>query len=515
MDSVTVIADEYWPLLKRRDPYCAVVAGGEIDVIEPVDEGTVALQSAEARALLDRLSAVVIPAEDEDLAAVLEMLLRRHAGWVDQMWHIHPAAPYQSRLLPTVAKGIAHRPEGERAHLVPQFAARLRSIAGLVREQRARGIVLPREALAESRSTWLALRSELSTSLFDEAVAQACTDVLAEIEASKTVAGEAVGVHSLPGGDEIYRAFVRQEMTLDTDPDDLHQLGLEQCAELSDQMAELRSKLGGPADDVEARSWVAAQPHLYAESPDAVAALYRRHMRHAEPGIAELFRVFPQAPYDVRRADPAVESALAFGYYRIPTPSDPVGLYLFNGSGLGSRSQLTAAALILHELVPGHHFHLARQNENADLHPVQRYAIGLTAFEEGWAEYASGLGWELGSYEDDWDAYGRLCHERYTATRLVVDTALNLGRWNLPRAHAFMRANTLDDDGQIALEALRYATDLPAQALAYRGGYLAFQEARESSLGGDILDVHEAMVGGGAVPLTRMRQRVDQVASPV
>ena len=36
-----------------------------------------------------------------------------------------------------------------------------------------------------------------------------------------------------------------------------------------------------------------------------------------------------------------------------------------------------------------------------------------------------------------------------------------------------MRANTLEGDSLIASETLRYATDMPAQALAYRTGFLA------------------------------------------
>ncbi|MFC9250424.1 DUF885 domain-containing protein [Amycolatopsis thailandensis] len=513
MDSVTALADEYWSLLKRRDPYYAILSGEQLGSIEPIDEAHVAAQSEEARGLLDRLSRTERTPDEEDLASVLEALLRSHSAWASHLWHIHPVAPYQSITLTDIAQGISARPERERAHLSAQFAARIRSIAALVREQRSRDIVLPRPAVSGARTTWIGLHTRLATLLQDEDVEKACADVLREIDTSAAVAREVVGLAHLPDGAEVYREFVRQETTNDVDPDELYRLGVEECARLSERMAEVRSRLGGPADEDEARVWVQAQPHLYAESPDAVAAAYRRHIARVEPGIPSLFRIFPEANYDVRRADASVEAGLTFGYYQAPTPDEPVGLYRFNGSSLDKRLQLTSAALILHELVPGHHFHLARQNADTTLHPLQRYASGLTAFDEGWGEYASGLGWELGAYEDDWDAYGRLSHERFTAQRLVVDTALNLGHWTLPRARAFMRANTLEDDGQIATETLRYATDMPAQALAYRSGYLAFQHARESASGTDIRDIHEAMIGSGAVPLSRMRQRVDQAAA--
>ncbi|RJO70079.1 hypothetical protein D5S18_29955 [Nocardia panacis] len=52
------------------------------------------------------------------------------------------------------------------------------------------------------------------------------------------------------------------------------------------------------------------------------------------------------------------------------------------------------------------------------------------------------------------------------------------------------------------------ATDLPAQALAYRRRYLTFQQARQSAPGLDIRDIHRTMLEKGTVPLPRMRERV-------
>jgi uncharacterized protein (DUF885 family) len=277
-------------------------------------------------------------------------------------------------------------------------------------------------------------------------------------------------------------------------------------------MAGIRTRLGGPPNDAEARDWATAQPHLYAPSPEAVAERYRSVMRRLEPHLSSYFHTLPQAPYDVERLDPAAEAGMTFGYYQTPGPGQPVGRYLFNGSGLNERSQLNAVALILHELAPGHHFQICGLAEDTTLHPIQRLGH-LTAHKEGWAEYASGLGWEMGLYEDDWDAYGRVAHERFTAQRLVVDTAMNLGWWGLDRARAFMRANTLEGDSLIATETLRYSTDSPAQALAYRTGFLAFDQARRDAGDTDVRDVHAAMLGGGTVPLHAMKARVRRLTA--
>jgi uncharacterized protein (DUF885 family) len=208
---------------------------------------------------------------------------------------------------------------------------------------------------------------------------------------------------------------------------------------------------------------------------------------------------------------------MTFGYYEPATRAQPVGLYRFNGSSLATRSLLTAAAVIYHELIPGHHFHVARQAENQQLHPLRRHMFFNVspAYMEGWAEYAADLGWSMGLYDDPWDAYGRLAQERLTATRLVVDTAMNTGRWDLSEARTFMRQNVVDTEPQIVTESLRYATDVPAQALAYRTGYRAFTRLREraqSALGArfDERDFHEWVIECGTLPIPTLEARVER-----
>jgi uncharacterized protein (DUF885 family) len=228
-------------------------------------------------------------------------------------------------------------------------------------------------------------------------------------------------------------------------------------------------------------------------------------MAALEPKISGWFSRLPRAPYGVARLPQHMEAGMTYGYYQPPTPSDPVGRYMYNGSDLSKRSMLTAATLIFHELAPGHHFHLARQAEDESLPDVRREAMDIGAFNEGWAEYAAGLGWEMGLYDDPYDRYGRLVHERFTAQRLVVDTGLNLLGWSLERARRYMKDNTTESDVQVATETLRYSTDLPGQALAYRLGFLELQRLRaqaQERLGPrfDVRAYHEAVLRQGALP---------------
>lgn len=325
-----------------------------------------------------------------------------------------------------------------------------------------------------------------------------------------------VGWASYDGGGEAYREFALRETTLASDPDELHRVGLEQCEILADRMREVRSALGFRGDEAEFHRRLEHEPRLYAASSAEIAQRLETYIARIEPLLDDYFWDKPQTPYGVARLDRALEDALTFGYYEPATLTQPVGLYRFNGSNLTRRSLLTAAAVIYHELIPGHHFHVAAAAESPTLPRLRREGFFVaTAFMEGWAEYAAGLGWEMGLYEDPWDAYGRLAQERLTATRLVVDTAMNLGRWDLQQARQFMRCNIADTEPQIRTESLRYATDVPGQALAYRVGYLSFAGLRALATarigaGFDIRDFHQAALGAGTVPLDVLTSRVDR-----
>jgi len=206
---------------------------------------------------------------------------------------------------------------------------------------------------------------------------------------------------------------------------------------------------------------------------------------------------------------------MTYGYYQVPTSTDPKGVYLFNGSMLEQRTLLNAAALSYHELVPGHHFQINLSRENRALSAFRRNAL-YTAFTEGWGEYASDVAGEVGMYSDPYDRAGRLAMDLFLSTRLVVDTGMNALDWSRERAMEFMRAHTLESEAQIATETLRYSTDIPAQALAYKMGSRGIHELRDATRKrlGDRFDIrrfHDAVLAQGAMPLSVLERHLERV----
>src|SRR5262245_36284925 len=202
------------------------------------------------------------------------------------------------------------------------------------------------------------------------------------------------------------------------------------------------------------------------------------YVQNILPKIDSYFMKLPNAPYGVKRLDPGLEASMTFGYYQVPTKADPKGYYNYNGSDLKDRSLLDAGSLIYHELIPGHHFQLNLQSENEALPPFRREG-GQTAYVEGWAEYSSDLAEQMGMYRDPYDLYGRLTADMFLTVRLVVDTGMNYMGWSQEKAMQYMKENTLLSETQIRSESLRYSTDIPGQALAYKMGSKKIQELRK------------------------------------
>jgi uncharacterized protein (DUF885 family) len=186
---------------------------------------------------------------------------------------------------------------------------------------------------------------------------------------------------------------------------------------------------------------------------------------------------------------------------------------MFNGPNLSAGPLNNIGALNYHELVPGHHFHLATQNENETLHPLRRKTF-INAFNEGWAEYAATLAGEMGMYPKTEEKFGRLMMDAFLTCRLVVDTGMNTLGWSLEQARDYMRENAFMPETEIRSESVRYSCDIPGQALAYKLGDTVLLEARETmraALGNrfDIRDFHDAVLKPGALPLSVVKENVE------
>lgn len=547
---VKEIADADWQHTLDQNILLRSKYGLPINKLPDISPEQIGKDADYARSLIRKIDAIPKQKLDHEDVLTLEILRWQAQNTVEAQkyyWHTFPVTPYVvGRSLNFIHQVLAsHRfkTADDMANylgLVDQYAAYLDQMLAKLKGQEAKGIRLPKPeipavvelfsahranseklfSVAPSRLESLAAAStgDLQTRLqaaIKERIDPAFDRLLAFLQGDyRGRAPETVGCSQYPNGKDHYRHLLRLYTTLDLTPEQVHAVGLKRVGELSRQMQQIRDGLGFKGTQAEFHQMLRTDPRFLAKTPAEVEERYMGYIRRIEPLISRYFSKTPKAPYGVKRLNPAIEGSMTFGFYQPPTPDNPTGLYYFNGSQLQDRSLVMAGPLIYHELIPGHHFHLASQNENTSLPLARREFLSAGAFNEGWGNYAAGLAAEAGMLDDPYDKYGKAIFDMFLSVRLVVDTGMNYYGWPLERARDYMKQHTFQSETEINSETLRYSTDLPGQALAYRIGVDKIEELRrkaKAELGEkfDLRAFHNAVLGSGAMPLSVLEKHVD------
>lgn len=387
---------------------------------------------------------------------------------------------------------ILERAQGQVKALLAQGEADNDIVAGLVR----RSATIPGVA-PEMREAAIAE----ATRLVQQRVRPALQRVATFLEELHPRTTADAGLWRLPEGEKAYAQALAQFTTTRMSAEQIHALGLREVARIEAEMDRALKGLGRSEGPVGERLRALNRELQPPAEPDPRPALIERYtaaVRDAERRAAALFNLKPQAPVEVRRV-PALTERTAAAHYTTPAPdgSRP-GVFWMPLPG-PSFNLLGMRSLAVHEAVPGHHFQIALQQEQATLPRWRQRRIfsGGSAHSEGWALYAERLALEEGWYEGDPHALlGALDAQLFRARRLVVDTGLHAFRWSREQAIAY---------GIGAQEVERYVAN-PGQATAYMVGMLhilALRDEARATLGArfSLKAFHDVVLKTGSVPL--------------
>jgi uncharacterized protein (DUF885 family) len=541
------LIDDAWEEL-RRSVFVQQLQGVRPTRLPDLSFAEAERKSAVGRSLLARADAIAADRLPHDVALSVRLVRYRARAWASEAdWYwtvIDPAGVgFFGLFLPTAYCG------GFLLNFIRQFATEWRfdeagdldrylglaaDYARLIDQMRvrtvgqaARGILLPRPQAeqavallgafrAQARPTWEvaagrlmavrgeAFRAELARRI--DAIERAFDEFLGIFsERSLATAPETVGIGQYPGGAEIYAELVKLHTTLDLTPEQVHAIGHQRMERIEAEMAQIRAAVGftGTAEAFRAR--LDQDPRWRADTVPGVAAVFQRYIDRMAGRFGECFGSGAKAPHGVAPLPGALQASMTFGYYDAPKPTRRSGVYLFNAANLTKAALYNLGALTYHELVPGHHLHLATQGENETLHPFRAHSF-VNAYNEGWAEYSATLAGEMGMYSESEERYGRLVMDAFLTCRLVVDTGMNALGWSLERAREYLRAHCAMAETEIRSETIRYSCDIPGQSLAYKMGdtqILEFRDRMRQALGDrfDIKRFHAAVLGPGALPL--------------
>lgn len=543
------LLDRFMVRAERENPHAAMLSGKKPKGMPDFSYAAAEETAAFAESMLAEVNAIPegkLTHQERLTLAMLKRALGLQREALKHYWLSFDATPYQAGLafsqLPKLLHAFDLSDSSDREDYLV-FVAGIGGVLADYREklagQRERGILLPRSAIdgtvglyqglsqtlpltvvpAEKRLKTLSPPQALAfqqqaEDVYQEKILPALDALIAIFDVTyRAAAPERVGMSQYPGGREAYQYFISRETTRDLTPEEIHQRGLDYMAELRAEKAEIRKELGFTGGELAFKKKLLADDRFYAETPAEVENRYQRYIDMIKPKLGDYFMLTPEASYGVKRLNPAAEATVTFGYYSAPSAGQSEGYYYYNGSQLDQRNMIWTQALIYHELVPGHHFHMALQQENDKLPAFRKHGTYITAFNEGWANYAASLADEMGIMTDPYDRYGWLLFDSFITARLVVDTGMNALGWTLQEARDYMYENTFESKTQIDSETIRYSTSIPAQSLAYKLGMEKIWDIRramEQTLSDNfnIKAFHAAIVGSGALPMPLLERHV-------
>ena len=288
---------------------------------------------------------------------------------------------------------------------------------------------------------------------------------------------EQPGLVSAPDGDALYRHAIRRWTTLDMEPADVHQVGLEELASIDEERRAIAGDAGFGDDLV------------------ALPALARRPTRRTRPATTE--ELVARCNEDIVRAGERraeVVRAAAAGDLRGPPgrgvqgegravrvllPADArrrraPGIYYVNTYDLPSRTFSKLASTTYHEAIPGHHFQIAsrwstrRSTCSAGSAPRSPAAPSSRAG----ACTPSASPTSSGLYRNEAERFGMLDAQAWRASRLIVDSGHARPRLVAPAVDRLAAQHRPVEDR-------RRHRDRPLHRVARPGAHLHDRHARD------------------------------------
>jgi uncharacterized protein (DUF885 family) len=324
-------------------------------------------------------------------------------------------------------------------------------------------------------------------------------------------AGPNPAASRLPDGERFYAACLRFHTSTTLSPNEAHEIGLRQVAELQAEADPLLRREGLTEGTVGARITALGRQerHLYPNTDAGRAELLAHltdYMQVLRGRMGDSFATIPRSPMEVRRVPPAIELGAPRGYAQGPSlDGSRPGAYYINLVDTKIWPKWALPTLTHHEAIPGHLWQGSLVLENQSI-PLLHRNIGIPAYGEGWGLYAEQLAGEIGMYADY--AVGRIGMIQsflYRAARVVMDTGMHAKGWSREQAIRYFTAEVGLDELSATSEVERYVV-WPGQACSYKLGHNEIVRLREQARGRlgarfDLKGFHDAVLQGGDMPL--------------
>lgn len=313
-----------------------------------------------------------------------------------------------------------------------------------------------------------------------------------------------IAARDLPEGRAFYQSQIREYVTRDMSPREIHALGLAEVARISAEMRDVMTRAGFTGTFEEFLEYLRTDPKFYATTPQQLLSHTAWIAKKIDGELKHVVGTLPRYRFTI-----------------LPVADDIAPIYtagrggleacFFNTYDLPSRPLYNLPALVAHECAPGHSFQAALALE-APARPDFRQQTYFSGYGEGWGLYTEWLGTSMGLYETPYEEFGRLTFEMWRAARLVIDTGLHEYGWSRQQAIDYLASHTALARHDVVTEVDRYIS-WPGQALSYYIGYktildLRAEAERELGTAFDQRPFHDTILNLGSVPLPVLEDEV-------
>jgi uncharacterized protein (DUF885 family) len=350
-----------------------------------------------------------------------------------------------------------------------------------------------------------------ASAIVDGRIGAALDRQLALLAELRRGAGHDPAASRLPGGATFYAQCLRFHTSTGMSPEDVHQTGLRQIAELGAEAEPLLRAEGLTQGSVGARITALGRQerHLYPNTDAGRAEILANltdYMSRLRARMPECFATIPRSPMEIRRVPEAIELGAPRGYAMGPSlDGSRPGAFYINLRDTRSWPKWALPTLTHHEAIPGHLWQGSIVIENQSI-PLLHRNIGIAAYGEGWGLYAEQLADEIGMYRDyRIGRLGMIQSFMYRAARLVTDSGMHAKGWSREQAIRFFMENVGLDELSSTSEIERYVV-WPGQACSYKIGHNEIVRLREEArtrLGDrfDLKGFHDAVLQNSDMPL--------------
>ncbi|MFL6724151.1 MAG: DUF885 domain-containing protein [Sphingomicrobium sp.] len=359
--------------------------------------------------------------------------------------------------------------------------------------------------------------SAQALAIAQQKIAPALERQLAELSAQRSKATMDAGMWARPHGEEFYRWALRASTTTTMTPDEIHQMGLNQVAELHSRMDAILKSLGYTQGTVGARMTALSNDPRY-KFPEGdpgraeIMAFIQERLKIIRAQLPRAFRTLVRGNLEVKRLPPEEEPGAPGAYGGAGSIDGSIpGKFWINLRTTDLHRKYDLPDLAHHEAIPGHVW----QGEYSNQLPLIRTMLAFNAYSEGWALYAEQLADELGVYDGfEVGRLGYLQSLAFRAIRLVVDTGIHHKRWTRDQGVRYFVETNGSKPEEVASEVDRYCSWV-GQACGYKIGHTEIVRQRsraQAALGAryDLRDFDDTVVKGGNVPLDVLARNVDE-----